>query len=613
MKRFYWLIPLFIALLIAMFILPLIAQDTGVRAEALGQANLRSIPSIDGDIVGEISTGIQYVVLGRSEFFPWLLLGDPTTFEAMGWVFEDLVTVYGNAATVPFSSLEVGAVIPTNTLAPVAPSPQPGLPSATLAPGENTPTLNPMVTPGGGAAGGDAQAQNFTPLPSATPAYSVVGLVNGEINIRYGPGVDYPVVGRLQAGDRLQITAYHTTFPWVQVRFEESPTGFAWVANEIIEIQGDIYSLPAIGTTDFNLPTLTPTPSVLQASSINGDVVPISPEFAALGNRIWNQVLEADFIPESTKFGAIYLKDLQTGEAITFGNDIAFSGTSILKVAILMEYFGVINTTPPLAEAVDIANTMICSENVATNRLLGVIGGGDQLLGAERVTAFLRALGIERTFLTAPYYIPSAAEPTPPPRPFEFPDTSADQVKASPNPTNQLTVEDMGWLLDSMYQCAYHESGPLIEDFDNRYTPQECRIMLEVMSNNTVDGLLKAGVPASTRVAHKHGWVEDTHGNAAIFFTPGGDYVLVMMLHRPDWLDFTTESLPLLAEVSRTVYNYYNPDQPMEAIRENYIPGPDECNYNAADPLVNQLISPSFLEVLDPTEFYNPAGEATGG
>jgi hypothetical protein len=114
------------------------------------------------------------------------------------------------------------------------------------------------------------------------------------------------------------------------------------------------------------------------------------------------------------------------------------------------------------------------------------------------------------------------------------------------------------------------------------------------MSNNNVDALLKAGVPADTRVAHKHGWIEDTHGNAAVFFTPGGDYVLVMMLYQPTWL-FYEESLPLIAEVSRRVYNYYNPDAPQGAIREGFIPPADSCNFRGS-PLVADLTSPVFDE-----------------
>ncbi|MBC8100571.1 MAG: serine hydrolase, partial [Armatimonadetes bacterium] len=238
-----------------------------------------------------------------------------------------------------------------------------------------------------------------------------------------------------------------------------------------------------------------------------------------------------------------------------------------------------------------IANTMICSENIATNTLLSVTGQGDAYAGAEAVTTFLTQLGLPYTFLTAPYEIPGVT-PTPPTIPIRYPQTAADQRKAAPNVTNQMTVDEMGYLLASMYQCGFEDSGALLTRFPaGAYTPQECRKMLHVMANNNVDALLKAGVPEGITVAHKHGWVADTHANGGVFFTPGGDYVLVMLLHKPIWLEFEGESLPVFAEVSRTVYNWYNPGAPLAAIRAGLIPEANTCQYRDS-PLTQDLTDP---------------------
>jgi uncharacterized protein YraI/beta-lactamase class A len=567
-----------------------LGQDSGVYAEAVGQANLRARPDLNSAQVGEISVGTIYPILGRSEFYPWVLLGNRDSFLPVGWVFVDLVTVYGDLNQVPFSSVDVNeAPRPTVTLTPI---------DLVAAQGGN---IDQIIV-------STATAPTLTP----TANFQVRGAVLNEINVRYGPGVDYPALNRAFEGDVFEITAYHTQFPWVQVRYTDSPNGFAWIAADLLDITGDLYRLPAITTTRFDLPELTPTPSVRQASDLPGQAAQISPQFAALGDRIWNLILDADFLPESTRFGAVYLQDLQTGEAITFGNDIAFSGTSINKIPILLEYFDTLDGYPNGPEAVDVANTMICSENVATNRLLSVIGDGDQILGAEDTTQLLHDLGLQNTFLTAPFEIPSTIAPTPPPRPIIAPETEADQTRANPNPTNQMTVDEMGYLLSTVYDCAYHEAGSLIANFDNKFTPQECRKALHIMSNNTVDALLKAGVPVGIRVAHKHGWINDTHGNAAVIFTPGGDYVLVMMLYQPTWLDFS-ESLPLIAEVSREVYNYYNPNEPLAQVRQGYIPTVDECNYTFDDPLVGEISSPFFLDLNDTSLFYQPANAPIDG
>jgi uncharacterized protein YraI len=566
------LIPLVLiaGLIVSVLTLPVLAQSS-VTAEALGQANLRATTDVSSNLVGQITSGTRYPVMGRSEFFPWILIADPATNQPMGWVFAELVNIQGNLNAVPFSSLiiEPGAAPTATPFAPdaVEPSPTQGLVGVFI---PATATLQP------------------------TPDFSnvVSGRLNGEVNIRFGPGVEYDRLGIGQPGDQFEITGWHTQLPWLQVRYETSPNGYAWIAQDLLDVQGDVTSLPSLSQLIFNLPTLTPTPPVLETGAIlGGSPVPLSPEFAQLGSQLWDIVLDAGFDPVTSRFGALFLMDMQTGEALGFGTEFAFSGTSIQKVSILNRLYGMLNSPPDIATAADIANTMICSENVATNNLLRLIGNGNVWSGAAEVTRFERELGLKNTFITAPYTIPNQT-PEPPIAAVELPQTDADQTRTNIDLSNQMTVDEMGQLLGSVYQCAYQGRGPLLERFGDQYEPHECRQMLHVMSNNTVDALLKAGVPEDTRVAHKHGWIDDTHGNAAVFFTPGGDYVIVMMLYQPTWLNFQ-ESLPVIAEVSRQVYNYYNPDAPMDAIRDGFIPETANCNF-AGSPLIDDLTASIF-------------------
>lgn len=558
-------------ILITLLLVPfaaVLAQSTGVSATAVNPVNLRAGTGIDFDRVGELAPNIPYPVIGRSEFFPWLLLGDPVSLRPIGWVFRDIVTVQGNVNVVPFTEQIVDDKSPI----------------------ESGPTQTSTVT-------GEASSTGLpiaTPTPTPQPNFHVAGNVLGEINLRYGPGQQYPRVGVAQAGDRFEITGYHTQFPWVQVRYSSSPSGYAWVLIDLLDIQGNIFTTQAITDAVLNLPTLTPTPSVISSSTGNSDsTVLLSPQFAGLGERLWQVVLNAGFDPATSRFGALFVMDLQTGEAFTFGNEYAFSGTSINKIAILARLYASLNQPPDIRTSTDIANTMICSENAATNRLLNIIGNGDEWLGADEVTRMLGQLQLENSYIAAPYTLDPNNPPTPP-RPLNLPDTPANSEQANADFTNQLSVEDMGWLLADIYQCAYTESGPLLDTLSGQIEPRECRQMLHVMSNNNVDALLKAGVPAETRVAHKHGWIFDTHGNAAVFFTPGGNYIIVVMLHQPEWLNYG-ESLPVIAEISRQVYNYYNPDSPQESIREGFIPDATTCNF-AGTPLINDLRQPVWDE-----------------
>src|SRR5690606_15255708 len=117
-------------------------------------------------------------------------------------------------------------------------------------------------------------------------------------------------------------------------------------------------------------------------------------EFAQLGEQLWNRMLEYDFDPQTSRFGGLFLLNLQTGEALAFEEDIAFSGMSINKIAILTALFGEIGNTPDDATAVTIAEAMICSENISTNEMLALIGDGNPYTGADRVSAFLQQAGL---------------------------------------------------------------------------------------------------------------------------------------------------------------------------------------------------------------------------
>ena len=533
-------------------------RHTGVYAQAIGQANLRAAADIESRLIGEIRSGTNYPVLGRNPRFPWLLLGERDSTLPMGWVFETLVSVTGNINQVPFTEVIIDAAAPT----------EPVITATDRAPIATVATATPTAKPTLGA-------------------FGVSGVVSGEVNIRYGPGVEYPRAGVAYAGDRFEVTGYHTQFPWVRIRYGEAASGQAWIARDLLEISENLFNTAAISQLRFSLPPLTPTPAAVRPSGINGeDALPLGGELQTLANELWNLLLENDFDPQTSRFGALFFMDLTSGEAFAFGDEYAFSGTSLNKIAILVKLYAELQSPPSIETATDILNTMICSENAATNRLLSIIGGGNTYYGAEAVSELFQQLGLSRSFLIAPFT--TIGTPEPPPFPLMFPATAADQIKAEPDLSNQLTVVEIGSLLANLHQCAYERGGALIDKFGDRIEARECRQMLHVMSNNTVDALLKSGVPADTRVAHKHGWIADTHGNAALFFTPGGDYVIAMMLFQPQWLDFQ-ESLPLFAEVSRRVYNHFNADKPQQSGREWFIPDVNSCNY-FGDPLIADLL-----------------------
>ena len=247
---------------------------------------------------------------------------------------------------------------------------------------------------------------------------------------------------------------------------------------------------------------------------------------------------------------SIYIKDLATGEEYADDADVAYAGMSIIKIAIMMETYRHLDGPPDLETTKLLTETMTLSGNFTANLLLRYIGDGDAYEGARRLTESMRYLGLVNTFMATPY------DEDVLPQHISTPANQRTDVNTNPDPFMQTTPQDMGRLLEMIYQCA-KGGGTLIAAYPDEITPEECQAMLDIMSQNRIGALIEAGVPEGTRVAHKHGWVGDTHGDAGIVFSPGGDYVLCVYLYHKDWLEWDVSS-PLIARVSEATYNYFN-------------------------------------------------------
>jgi beta-lactamase class A len=250
-------------------------------------------------------------------------------------------------------------------------------------------------------------------------------------------------------------------------------------------------------------------------------------------------------------FYSIYIKDLATGEEFSDDADVAYAGMSILKIAIMVEAYRHLDGPPDADTTKILTETMTLSGNFTANLLLrDTIGDGDAYQGVRRLNETMKLIGLVNTFMATPY------DEDVLPQHITTPANQRTDVTTNPDPFMQTTPQDMGRLLEMIYQCA-DGGGTLIAAYPDELTPDECQAMLDVMSQNHIGALIEAGVPEGTRVAHKHGWVGDSHGDAGIVFTPGGDYVLCIYLYHKDWLEWEVSS-PLMARISEATYEYFN-------------------------------------------------------
>ena len=147
--------------------------------------------------------------------------------------------------------------------------------------------------------------------------------------------------------------------------------------------------------------------------------------------------------------------------------------------------------------------------------------------------------------------------------PIFRPANQRTDVFTDPDIYNQTTPEEMGIVLEDIYQCAEAGGGALVAAFPDKMGEDVCRQIIGFLVADKIGVLLEAGVPEGTQVAHKHGWVPDTDGvvrnfsDAGIVYSPGGNFVLTIYAHHPVQVVFDSAN-QLFASLSQAVYNYFN-------------------------------------------------------
>ena len=276
------------------------------------------------------------------------------------------------------------------------------------------------------------------------------------------------------------------------------------------------------------------------------------------------QIIDHSGFPGLTE---LYVQNLKSGKVVHFARsqgqevqpDIAFTAASTIKIAIMTSVLSrTAEPTPP--EVTDLLERMIVlSENPPADTLMDSIIAKD--LGPLEVTRDMQKLGLKNTFLAGYFYLGAPLL-----QKYETPANLRSDINLSPDIYNQTTPAEMSTLLADLYHCAQDGSGPIQAAFGGQVSQSECALTLDYLQRNKNGLLIEAGLPEGTRIAHKHGWIEETDGllhtmsDTGIIYTPGGDYVLTIYVYNRDQLVFDPANR-LMARLSETVYNAFNLDQ----------------------------------------------------
>jgi len=297
-----------------------------------------------------------------------------------------------------------------------------------------------------------------------------------------------------------------------------------------------------------------------------------------------------------TSVASVYIQDLRTGQEINILGDVAFTAASTIKFPILIDYFRVLDGEPSQDDASLMANSLLCSNNSSSNRIMEVIiGRGDLFRGIASVTDTAQYLGAKNTFLIAPFItgeanqrLGSIAAPRTSPNPNH---------NTQPDPFNQTTAEDLGSLFGLVYDCARYNGGLMAAYPNGEFNQTECRRMLELMSGLKLQRLLEGGVPPGTRIAYKNGWVGEVTGVAGVVFPPNGrDYVISVFI----WEDTGARGFqdyvrlwPIIEDISRAAWNYFSPESALLDVRRDLPPSAQECfRRDASGSIIYEYLPP---------------------
>jgi beta-lactamase class A len=243
----------------------------------------------------------------------------------------------------------------------------------------------------------------------------------------------------------------------------------------------------------------------------------------------------------------IFLHHIPSGEELAINGDTAYSGMGTMKLVILEELFRKLSAPPDPQTNALISETVSMAGTRSANELLAIIGENDAAAGVKTLNASMHKLGLQSTFMAAPYDEVGHRVVTPANTRTEF-DTQ-------PDPYIQTTPREIGMMMQMLTECE-QGGGTLLAAYTAQITQAGCQQLLNYLKLNEVTALILSGLPQGTRAVHRHGYTNDTEGDVATIWGPTGPYVLSIFLYKPSWLewDFASETM---GDLSRIVWSYF--------------------------------------------------------
>jgi uncharacterized protein YgiM (DUF1202 family) len=204
--------------------LPLNAPPAGAKTASVTQlTNVRVGPSVGYLVLGVLQPGAVVTMTGRLQANAWVQIDYPSGLEGHAWISTSLLKPADGYSGLPYFNLLA-------------------TPETDAKPTESGANATPLST---------SDASVATPQPTQTTApvsptpIGPTGHAKAQINVRVGPAQTFDSLGLLNKGDLVLITGRNLIGNWLQIEYPPASLKRGWVATDYIDLNGvNISKLP---------------------------------------------------------------------------------------------------------------------------------------------------------------------------------------------------------------------------------------------------------------------------------------------------------------------------------------------------------------------------------
>jgi Beta-lactamase enzyme family len=248
----------------------------------------------------------------------------------------------------------------------------------------------------------------------------------------------------------------------------------------------------------------------------------------------------------------VFVQDLRTGRGAGWNARARFMAASTLKLGIAIEVLRVLGGKPAIgSEVAELFRKMLVySDNGAANELEEWLGGSTYG-GSAKVTATLRALGLEDSYMNGGYIIGTAST-------IPIPLSVVEQPFYYTN-GKYTSAWDLARIHKLLHRGAAGH-GRLM-DLSGHFTSSDARYLLWTLAHVRDPGKLDRYLnEPGTSVLHKAGWISTARHDSGLVYWSDGAFVAVVMTYRAGGVGAASDILA--GKVAQTAFERFSRPEP---------------------------------------------------